>query len=196
MVQAMLNAPVYSNAGVGTAAPILLTGNSLPIGLSTMWWGGTTGATDGNTQHTVAGQLRSDYAGPISRGIGDGTQIGPQINTTALWDRAEGDWSANNDPRRDLAGYAGGAMVLYEGFSHGAVSLARPYYDWLGNEHRTELQQDLEYEMRFARTAAQAGVAIYLGGTWPPLIESPPNDAAWRPLSMLLTRPCAIVATC
>ena len=103
--------PAAANAGVGAAAPIMLVGNSLPIGLSSMWWGGTTGTSDGNTQHTIADQFRADYAGPISRGIGDGTQIGPQINTKMLWDRPEGDWSANNDPRRDLAGYAGGAML-------------------------------------------------------------------------------------
>ncbi len=174
--------PAAPNAGVGTDAPIMLVGNSLPIGLSTMWWGGATGTTDGNTQHTVAGQFRADYAGPISRGIGDGTQIGPAVTTKMLWDRPEGDWGANNDPRRDLAGYAGGAMLYFEGFTHGAISVSRPYFDWLGNEHRVELLQDIDYAMRFARAAAQAGVAIYLGGTWPPLIENPPNDAAWRPL--------------
>ncbi len=175
-------APALSNAGVGASAPIMLVGNSLPIGLSTLWWGGADGTTDGSLQHTVAVPFRTDYSGPISRGIGDGTQIGPQITTRMLWDRPEGDWSANNDPRRDLSSYAGGALLLFEGFTHGAISVSRPYYDWLGNEHRTELLQDLDYGMRFLRAAAQAGVALYLGGTWPPLIENPPNDAAWRPL--------------
>lgn len=178
--RAAAGVPAAPNTGVGSDAPIMLVGNSLPIGISSMWWGGADGTTEGNTQHSIATQFRADYAGPILRGIGDGTQIGPAITTRMLWDRAEGDWGANNDPRRDLAGYAGGAMVYFEGYTHGAISLARPYYDLMGNEHRTELLQDLDYGMRFARTAAQAGVAVYLGGTWPPLIESPPDDAAWR----------------
>ncbi len=110
------------------------------------------------------------------------TQIGPQITTKMLWDHPEGDWGANNDQRRELPLYSGGAMLLFEGFSHGAISVSRPYYDWLGNDHRTELLQGLDYVMHFLRAGVQAGVAPYLGGTWPPLIESPPNDAAWRVL--------------
>lgn len=170
------------NAGVGSAAPIMLVGNSLPIGLSSMWWGGSTGTTDGGTPHTVAAQFRADYTGPIDRGIGDGSMIGPQITTQMLWDRPEGEWGGYDDPRRDMAAYAGGAMVLFDGYSHGNVSLSRPYFDWMGNSHRVELLQDLDYAMRFLRGATQAGVATYLGGSWPPLIESPPDDAAWRGL--------------
>ena len=169
------------NAGVGAGAPIMLVGSSLPIGLSTMWWGGPDGTADGGYQHTVADQFRADYSGPISRGIGDSAQIGPHITTRDLWDRAEADWGANNDPRRDLASYAGGAMVLFEGYTHGAASISLPYHDWLRNEHRVELIQDLEYAMNFLRTAVAADCTPYLGGSWPKLIESPPDDIAWRP---------------
>ena len=172
--------PALPNAGVGADAPIMLVGNSLPIGMSSMWWGGLDGTTDGGTQHTVANQFRSDYAGSISRGIGDGTQIGPHITTRMLWDRAEGDWGTNNDPRRDLASYAGGAMILFEGYTHGSASISLPYSDWLTNEHRTELLQDLDYGMRFLRAAVSAGCAPYLGGSWPKLLENPPDDGAWR----------------
>ncbi|MFV0409079.1 MAG: hypothetical protein ACK5LJ_05090 [Paracoccus sp. (in: a-proteobacteria)] len=174
--------PPPANAGIGTAAPIMLVGNSLPIGMSSMWWGGPDGTAEGAYNHTVALNFREDYAGSIDRGIGDGTQIGPQITTQMLWDRDEGDWGADNDPRRDLGLYAGGAMLLFEGYSVGGNSIARPYYDWTGNDHRVALTQDIEYGLNFVRAAVQAGVAPYLAGTWPRLIEAPIDDAAWRTL--------------
>ena len=52
------------NAGVGSAAPIMLVGNSLPIGLSSMWWGGSTGTTDGGTPHAEPGYIEPVPAAP------------------------------------------------------------------------------------------------------------------------------------
>lgn len=168
--------PVIPNLGVGTDAALMLIGNSLPFGVSEMWWGGPDGTYEGAYGHTVATPFRVDYEGNIDRGIGKGYVIGPTISTQILWDRSEGDWSENDDPRRDLALYD--ACVIWEGFN-GAQGLAQSYFDWDFSGERVQALADVDSEYLFVQAALDAGCKPYLAGPWVPLIE-PPDDALWR----------------
>lgn len=192
----------FANLGVGTDTPIMFLGNSQPISLSYMWWGGPGGDEQGTNSHTIWSSTRGDYAGAVSTaagsvtlpGIGLATKIGINVLTQEIQNTFSGEWGDYGDPVNDAGSFDGGALLMFEGESLDNFDwiadlggrLAQPYV-WRSNAHRTSLLRDLSFEYGHVARFVAAGAVPYLGGSWPPLIEEaggnaniPARDAEWR----------------
>lgn len=191
-----------ANLGVGTNTPMVLAGNSEAAAVGGIWWGGADGLQGGETAHTILSSTRGDYSGPISSaaqsailpGIGAAWEIGIQNSSRFLQERWQGEWAEYCDPVNDMALFTGGAFVLWEGEEPigedwqmaDTGKMAQPYY-WAGDCHKRTLARDLSFEYGHFARAVAAGVAPYLVGAWPPMIEEgggnaniPARDAEWR----------------
>ncbi|MCT4333717.1 hypothetical protein MU516_12660 [Paracoccus sp. YLB-12] len=190
------------NEGVGTDTPMVLAGNSETAATAGIWWGGADGLQGGETAHTILSSTRGDYSGPISSaaqsailpGIGAAWEIGIQNSSRFLQERWQGEWAEYCDPVNDMALFTGRAFVLWEGEEPigedwqmaDTGKMAQPYY-WAGDCHKRTLARDLSFEYGHFARAVAAGVAPYLVGAWPPMIEEgggnasiPARDAEWR----------------